>query len=303
MILQPEADKSAHLSFAALLDLLNHTDDEFHAVCHESESVTFNSRVTDKQSAAEVVAGLPDNANVWFSVNPTKGPARIKDGRGGAADVTRLAALFADLDVKPGGCADDDVAHAIIDKLSEILGTGPMAITYSGHGVQPYWPVIHGEVHDDDDWDRIDTIIKRWGRLVQSVGKTVGAEADSVFNLDRILRVPETVNNKFPADPTPVVCYANGGRALTLDKIGLALNVYGIDSPIPSESPGRDFYGIDSESSDAEIKAWVKATFNEPDSMCYGMRVAADKWVTYPRGSPVASLSQGRAVGDSESRR
>ena len=135
MILQPRTDKSARLSFPALLDLLNHTDGEFAAVCHEGNSVPFNSTVTDSRSAIGVVAGLPDDVNVWFSVNPTRGPARIKDGRGGAADVTRLAALFADLDVKEGGCTNYSVAQAIIDKLSQLLGTGPMPITYSGHGV------------------------------------------------------------------------------------------------------------------------------------------------------------------------
>src|SRR6185369_9556447 len=33
------------------------------------------------------------------------------------------------------------------------------------------------------------------------------------------------------------------------------------------------------ESSDAEIREWVKTTFNEPDSMCYAVKAATDKWV------------------------
>ena len=64
-----------------------------------------------------------------------------------------------------------------------------------------------------------------------------------------------------------MTCYANGGRGLSLDEIALALNSCGIEFSESSESPGPDSYGIDSESSDEEIREWAKATFNEPDSM------------------------------------
>jgi len=82
------------------------------------------SRTTDcaPRHAAAVVAQLPASANIFYGVNPTAGPAREGGGRGTEADINRLAALIADLDVKPGGCASLDVAKAIDGDLTAIMG-------------------------------------------------------------------------------------------------------------------------------------------------------------------------------------
>ena len=135
---------------------------------------------------------MPDTANAYFGVNPIAGPARTGAGRGTADDITRLSSLWADLDVKAGGCGDTATAHAIIDELSELLGERPAAITHSGNGLHPYWPVSDRSA----DTATMTAIVSRFGRLVKAVAKRHGAKADSVFNLPRVLRVPGSYNCK-----------------------------------------------------------------------------------------------------------
>jgi hypothetical protein len=126
---------------ALLLDTLGFTDDEFVSIGHDADG-QFRTAVGTPAGAGNFVSALPDGANVYFGVNPVCGPARQGKGRGTAEDVTRLGALYADLDVKPGACPSLTVAEAIIDELSGMLGTRPSAITHSGGGLHPIgrWP-------------------------------------------------------------------------------------------------------------------------------------------------------------------
>jgi hypothetical protein len=110
-------------------------------------------------------------------------------------DATRLAALWADLDIKHNRCPSLDVAHAIIGDLSGMLGTRPSAIVHSGHGLHPYWPVSDGHI----DPGKAKVLVRRFGRLVDVVAQQRNAKVDNVFDLARMLRVPGTVNCKAAA--------------------------------------------------------------------------------------------------------
>ena len=76
--------------------------------------------------------------NLWFGVNAL---GEVGSGRGKADDVVRVSALIADLDEKEGGCPDIAAAFAIIADVSAVLGEYPVAVTYSGHGWQPFWGI------------------------------------------------------------------------------------------------------------------------------------------------------------------
>jgi len=47
------------------------------------------------------------------------------------------------LDFKDTGCKTPDIAFGVIADLSALLGTPPSAVTETGHGYQPYWPVLY----------------------------------------------------------------------------------------------------------------------------------------------------------------
>ena len=138
--------------------------------------------------------------NLWYEVNQTN--YTPTGGRSSAQHITRLSALWADLDYKPkpGGLGSYPEAMEVVADLSNALGIQPSAIVHSGHGIQPYWPVEDGDLTDENR-DAVAMLLKRWGTLVKQFALNNHGSADSVFDLPRILRVPGSVNWKDPAHP------------------------------------------------------------------------------------------------------
>ena len=106
------------LDFAAVLDTLGFTNDEFVVLFYEDADGIKHTAVLPLAEAIPAAAHLPDTVNAFFGVSPVSGPRRENAGRGKEEDVTRLAALVCDLDFKPGGCPSRDVALAIIKSES-----------------------------------------------------------------------------------------------------------------------------------------------------------------------------------------
>lgn len=219
------------LDLSALLGVLGYAPGEFVSIGNKINGV-FCTEVCSPARTRGLLSELPVRADIYFGINPIAGPPRKGEGRGTVDDVTRLAALPADLDVKSGGCADESTAQAIIDELSDILGTRPSAITHSGSGgLHPYWPITDGVIDDGDRRGEMVVLLKRWGRLVKAVAKKQGAAADSVFDLSRVLRAPGTYNNKAVTNGhggIPVVCYSDAGAALTLAEVEERLGAAGV---------------------------------------------------------------------------
>ncbi|HTX96844.1 MAG TPA: hypothetical protein VME67_19505 [Mycobacterium sp.] len=229
--------------FATLLrDVLGFTDDEYASLLYEKPGGRPFSTVLAPADAVTNAAKVSTTANLYFGVNPTKGPAREKDGRGKEIDVTRLTALWADIDVKPGACPSLETAHAITDELSTILGTRPSVIVESGHGLHVYWPIADGQLAGGDVGP-LRALVQRWGRLVRTVAEKRGvAVIDSVFDLARMLRVPGSFNNKSLSNgqpAPPVTAYLDTGGPLTVAEVDERLTEAGFD-----ELPGdRDAVG------------------------------------------------------------
>jgi hypothetical protein len=170
----------------------------------------------------DYVGAKPARVNVWHSPAVF---APVTSGRGTAADVVRVSAVFADLDVKPGGLPSWSAAVDLVEALSAALGTGPTYVTYSGHGLQPVWSVEELDAHDVT---RGGVVLRRFGRLVQRFARIHGGAADGVFDLARVLRTPGGVNWKDPADPVPVTAVGCGGSPLSWDELDEALDAYGV---------------------------------------------------------------------------
>jgi hypothetical protein len=183
------------VEFAELLDVLGYTPDEYVAVCHQVPGGRFETAVGTSAGAPVFVNGLPTNADVWFGVCPVRGPARTRSGKGKASDVTRLSALFCDLDAYGTGPGDLVAAQAIIDDLSAHLEVRPSVIVNSGHGLHPYWPIEPEAARSLSNTDAA-ALLARFGRLVKTIASHHSCTVDNVFNLDRILRVPGTFNQK-----------------------------------------------------------------------------------------------------------
>jgi len=160
--------------------------------------------VGDAPVRAGLTLGEPPWADLWFQVCPLD-PEREKalgpGSRGSAADVSRVPALWCDLDVKAGGLKSLEQCGAVLSVISAMLGNRqPVAIVRTGHGEHAYWLLDGGE-----DVYRARGLVRRFGRLVQAVAAQFGGQADNVYDLARIMRLPGTLNMKDPANPLPVI--------------------------------------------------------------------------------------------------
>lgn len=191
--------------------------------------------------------------NCWFSANPMNQPAN-RESRGSTEDVTAVRALWADLDVKPGGMPDKASATAVMHELSGLLGAKPVAVVWSGHGFQPRWKIDIGEVHTPE---RMAPVIERFGRLVQEVAKRHGGKADSVFDMPRIIRAPFTMNIKPDLEPveTKVWIYDHD-ETITFESLLEVLDAYLPASPPPVKRDAEEpeFRHVGFERGNAYVK-------------------------------------------------
>lgn len=182
--------------------------------------------------------------NVYLMVNETVDQMRSK--RGVEADIIRLRAIWADLDVKDGGMPSYEAARSVIDMLSDVLNCRPTAIVHSGHGLQPYWEVDDGHM-DEENRPYVAGVLRRWGMLVQRFAEIEGGKADSVYDLPRVLRAPGSVNFKVVNEPVPTDMETDEWtHPITLREIEEVVEAYGF------------------ERNDQEIETWTE--FSAPDS-------------------------------------
>ena len=227
---------------AMLLDTLRFTDGEFVSLAYEDTAGVFHTAVLPPADAIEAAAKLPHCANAYFGVNPVTGPARTHSGRGKEADVTRLTALWCDLDVKPGDCQNLDVARAIVATLGIIFKTRPSVTVDSDHGLHAYWPISDGHISDGGTASA-RALLKRWGRLVALVAAKLDVAVDNVFDLPRMMRLPGSMNNKSSgngAAPLAVTAHADTGGPLTVAEIDERLTEVGIDEEDGDADTGRE---------------------------------------------------------------
>jgi hypothetical protein len=188
-----------------LLDALGTAPEEYLSVCRQEPGGEFTSAVVPARQASGLVARFADRADMWFGVCPIRPVTR---GRGTAADVTRLPALWADLDI--GKLPDETACWAVIADLAAILGQPPTAVVRSGHGLQPYWRLTASPN------DPAGTL-NRWGAMVKDTARAHGGTADSVFDLPRVMRVPGSMNRK--SVPVPTELIVTGGDPVDLSLV------------------------------------------------------------------------------------
>lgn len=174
---------------------------------------------------------LPQDRSVWIGANPLVGDG---PGRGTAADVARVVSLHADLDVKPEGLPNWEAAWQVVAVLSDLLGSEPVAVVSSGHGLQPRWAIEPDETTDE----RLPLALRRFGRLVARVAADHGGSVDPAFDTARMLRAPGSVNWK--AEPVQATLVLPGGSPLSVGAILGVLDAYGVPSDPAQPAPGDD---------------------------------------------------------------
>lgn len=203
-------------SLDEVLAALGHRSLDRVSVCTKTPvTEKFRIRLSAVRDLADHAA--PTDRDTWWGVNPISGS--VHRGRGTESDVTRVRAVWADLDVKTGSLASLAECYAVADLLAEWVGSSPSVLIESGHGLQPiwrvrstpkqpnrvaeHWPDSAGEMWPLEHWR---TVAARWGGLVAAAAESVhpSARVDSVFDLSHILRCPGTVNHKHLDRPVAV---------------------------------------------------------------------------------------------------
>jgi P4 family phage/plasmid primase-like protien len=205
--------------FQELLERLGRSPDDTVTVCYQSATQGFRVKQTKVSLADTVVDALNDlNANVWYEINPAEA-----DGRCKAEDVTRLAAVWIDIDFKDTGIQSAERAHELIDLITDLINVPPTAVVYSGHGLQPYWSI---DPEEDFTQVRGASILARWGAFVRWVAASQGGQLDSVFDLPRIFRAPGSIN--FKDQPISVKTeFPDNWRPLSFDELDDVLITHG----------------------------------------------------------------------------
>jgi putative DNA primase/helicase len=211
-----------------LHEQLGHDVDDTVAVSYFNDSGVWNTRHIKLQYADTFAKSLnADKNNVYVMINEVKALAPSTAGRGNASQVSRVKALWADLDFKDSGLKDIDSAMRVIDMLSGMLNSNPVAVVMSGYGLQPYWVLEDANVNDNNR-GYMTGMLKRWGMLVQRVASIYGGHVDPVYDLPRVLRAPGTHNYKVPDSPVATkVAFIDGCSPLSLAIVEDVLTSYG----------------------------------------------------------------------------
>lgn len=144
----------------------------------------------DDGPVAKWLAERTGKANLYFTVNSLKAPMTGKPGK---KDIGTVVALHVDVDVPAQGDQEAGataIATAIADWQHE-----PSALVLSGGGAQGFWVLsptdaiaIDGDVAKAQEAERYT----RW--LEAEFAKVSGGKTDACHNVDRIMRIPGTVN-------------------------------------------------------------------------------------------------------------
>lgn len=120
--------------------------------------------------------------NMYFTVNPVMRPLNIKPKK---ADMRGMIALHVDIDPRPG--EDFDLERLRAEKVLREFKPAPTVIIDSGGGFQGFW-LLKEEQRTDGSEDRAAEL------EAYNLQLEVLTQADACHNIDRIMRLPGTVN-------------------------------------------------------------------------------------------------------------
>ena len=231
----------------ALFSELDCDEDDNVSVSYFNETGVWNTRHQKLKYVDAFVQTLTeDRNNVYVMVNEVKGLIPTGQSRGDASKITKLRALWADLDFKDSGLKDAETAKDVIAMLSGILNSDPVAVVFSGYGFQPYWLIEDGDINDNNR-AYVSGLCKRWGQLVQRVASIEGGHVDPVYDLPRVLRAPGTYNLKDADSPVLTKLWlSKASTPLSLEEVDDIVSAYGF---IHEDNPVDEFVVVSSPDS------------------------------------------------------
>ncbi|HEP9227020.1 TPA: hypothetical protein VDV27_001841 [Pseudomonas aeruginosa] len=173
---------------AAAIDFLRRwsPDDDWclTAIIPDGKTETRTFKPSEADEAADWIEGHQGKRNLYFHVNPVRRPLDVKASK---EDMARLACLHVDIDPRAGEDPAEEKERAL--KLLRAYTPKPTVIVDSGGGVQALWKL------DPSDKLEIGGNISKAQELeAYNVQLEKVFQADHCFNVDRIMRLPGTIN-------------------------------------------------------------------------------------------------------------
>lgn len=138
--------------------------------------------------AEQFIAEYSGRWNLYFQVNPSRARATV-DKKAEKADIAAMEFLHLDIDPRAGEDLEEERKRALA-RLTERLPRGvpaPSAVVFSGGGYQAFWR-LSAPMAVDGDTARAEEA-ERYNRQLELL-----FGADHCHNLDRIMRLPGTLN-------------------------------------------------------------------------------------------------------------
>src|SRR5262249_35289527 len=149
---------------------------------------TFDKNEAGRRDMLEWIRkGNARHYNIYFSVGDVSSALDRNHVKAKREEITTVVALHADIDCKvtPGEKMETAKAARIEAVNTNVLIPPPSIIVDSGGGIQCYWLLAKSIKVTDANRDDIEARNKQ---IAEDVG------GDAVQNVDRIMRVPGTIN-------------------------------------------------------------------------------------------------------------
>jgi hypothetical protein len=236
-------------------------------ICHRDHNGEFRGAgfCSTVDEAAGLAAECAVTSCVWMSVGLLR--PGLTTGRGCSNDVVALPGVWAEIDYgKPGAPPDIETALAIVAAMP----LRPTIIVHTGHGIHCYW-LFHElmELPGSAERGLAQSYLLGWRDVLNKELKKRGyGNADSIYDLARVLRPVGTENCKDASNRLPVICldYNETTRYLPEDfeqyipepkpPEELKEPNQAVDDPVWIIRPGDDFNNRASWPEVAELIGW-----------------------------------------------
>jgi hypothetical protein len=154
--------------------------------------------LSDLERLVPYIEHLGARGDVWFGVAPRR--ERLDGGRrGGTDDCLSIPGVWLDVDVAGPGHKSDRLPRTV-DDARRLLASpfNPDAVVNSGYGYQCWWRAPRAIPAD-----MAMGMLAKWHHRWKTAAERLGFHLDNVSNVDRVMRLPGTINWK-RGDQVPV---------------------------------------------------------------------------------------------------
>ncbi len=180
--------------------------------------------------------GTPVPVDAWYVRMSTLAAEPYGSARGGASNIREFFGFWLDGDYavdghhKTDGTAQKDGAVVLPPDADTVRGLWadagypePSVVWHTGGGINGLWLLDQPVVIEDGDagrevYSRIKAASKRWHERVRMLAFQQGYHHDTTHNLDRLVRLPGSVNRKVSHHPKAVTARYPGAR-YSLDEL------------------------------------------------------------------------------------